>query len=71
MKPETAPLIFHIKMDTSRPDLLISLLVEINCLFLAGWVLVLAAAFVLSFPEKLWVAQPPKSKVFAESRRRE
>ena len=37
-------------------DLLISLLVETNCLFLAGWVLVLAAAFVLSFPEKLWFA---------------
>jgi len=32
-------------------DLLISLLVETNCLFLAGWVLALAAAFVLSFPE--------------------
>ena len=42
-------------------DLLISLLVETNCLFLAGWVLVLAAAFVLSFPEKLWFAQPPKN----------
>ena len=42
-------------------DLLISLLVETNCLFLAGWVLVLAAAFVLSFPEKLWFTQPPKS----------
>jgi hypothetical protein len=54
-----------------NPDLLISLLVEINCLFLAGWVLVLAAAFVMSFPEKLWFAQLPKSKVFAESRRRE
>ena len=40
-------------------DLLISLLVETNCLFLAGWVLVLAV-FVLSFPEKLWFAQPPK-----------
>jgi len=34
-------------------DLLISLLVETNCLFLAGWVLALAAAFVLSFHEKL------------------
>ena len=54
-----------------NPDLLISLLVEINCLFLAGWVLVLAATFVLNFPEKLWFAQPPKSKVFAEFRRRE
>jgi len=38
-------------------DLLISLLVETNCLFLAGWVLALVAAFVLSFPEKLWFAQ--------------
>jgi len=34
-------------------DRLISLLVETNCLFLAGWVLALVAAFVLSFPEKL------------------
>jgi len=43
-------------------DLLISLLVKTNCLFLAGWVLVLAAAFVLSFPEKLWFAQPPEPR---------
>jgi hypothetical protein len=34
-------------------DLLISVLVLSNWLFLAGWILVLAAAFILSFPEKL------------------
>lgn len=33
-------------------DLLISVLVQSNWLFLAGWVLLLATAFIISFPEK-------------------
>jgi hypothetical protein len=33
-------------------DLLISLLVQSNWLFPVGWILLLATAFVISFPEK-------------------
>ena len=41
-------------------DLLISVLVQSNWLFLAGWILVLATAFILSFPEKLSPARQAK-----------
>jgi hypothetical protein len=41
-------------------DLLISVLVQSNSLFLAGWILVLATAFILSFPEKLSPAREAK-----------
>ena len=41
-------------------DLLISVLVQSNWLFLAGWILVLATAFMLSFPEKLLPARHAK-----------
>jgi len=33
-------------------DLLISVLVQSNWLFFAGWIVLLGAAFALSFPEK-------------------
>jgi len=51
-------------------DLLISVLVQSNWLFLAGWTLVLATAFILSFPEKLSPARQAKKRVLAESRHR-
>jgi hypothetical protein len=39
-------------------DLFISVLVQSNWAFLAGWILLLGAAFALSFPEKfLWVRE--------------
>ncbi len=41
-------------------DLLISVLVQSNWLFLAGWIFVLAAAFILSFPERLSPARQAK-----------
>ena len=33
-------------------DLLIAVLVQSNWLFFAGWILLLATAFAISFPEK-------------------
>ena len=38
-------------------NILISVLVQSNWLFLAGWILLLTTAFMLSFPEKL---SPPR-----------
>jgi len=41
-------------------DLLISVLVQSNWLFLAGWILALATALLLSFPGKLSPARQAK-----------
>jgi uncharacterized protein involved in exopolysaccharide biosynthesis len=42
-------------------DLLISVLVQSNWLFLAGWIVLLGAAFALSFPEKPLLQRRAKS----------
>jgi hypothetical protein len=50
-----------------NPDRIISFLVDSDWLFLASWVLVLGAAFVLSFPERSPV---PERALSAKTSRR-
>ena len=52
-------------------DLLISVLVQSNWLFLAGWIFVLAAAFIFSFPEKTLARAPSQERTWQNRDMRE